>query len=88
MLIKEKSIICFANFVTERFLKIAYVWIFYFFVWHGFLAGQVSAVDHSKEWHSFHDTLQPLYNTVHYNTVLDITQFKDGSQKCIDYIEK
>ena len=23
-------------------------------------------------------TLQPLYNTVHYNTVLDITQFKDG----------
>ena len=34
------------------------------------------------------DTLQPLYNTVRYNTVLDITQFKDGSQKCIDYIEK
>ena len=33
-------------------------------------------------------TLQPLYNTVHYNTVLDITQFKDGSQKCIDCIEK
>ena len=35
------------------------------------------------------DTLQPLYNTVHYNTV-DITKdgFKDGSQKCIDYIEK
>ena len=32
--------------------------------------------------------LQPLYNTVHYNTVLDITRFKDGSQKCIDYIEK
>ena len=31
---------------------------------------------------------QPLYNTVHYNTVLDITRFKDGSQKCIDYIEK
>ena len=26
-------------------------------------------------------TLQPLYNTVHYNTVLDITRFKDGSQK-------
>ena len=23
-----------------------------------------------------------------YNTVLDITRFKDGSQKCIDYIEK
>ena len=34
------------------------------------------------------NTLQPLYNTVHYNTVLDITRFKDGSQKCIDYIEK
>ena len=33
-------------------------------------------------------TLQPLYNRVCYNTVLDITQFKDGSQKCIDYIEK
>ena len=29
-----------------------------------------------------------LYNTVRYNTVLDITWFKDGSQKCIDYIEK
>ena len=25
------------------------------------------------------NTLQPLYNTVHYNTVLDITRFKDGS---------
>ena len=25
-------------------------------------------------------TLQPLYNTVHYNTVMDITPFKDGSQ--------
>ena len=33
-------------------------------------------------------TLQPLYNTIHYNTVLDITRFKDGSQKCIDYIDK
>ena len=33
-------------------------------------------------------TLQPLYNTVRYNTDLDITRFKDGSQKCIDYIEK
>ena len=32
------------------------------------------------------DTLQPLYNTVHYNTVLDITRFKDGSKKCIDYM--
>ena len=33
-------------------------------------------------------TLQPRYNTVHYNMVFDITRFKDGSQKCIDYIEK
>ena len=33
-------------------------------------------------------TLQPLYNTVRYNTVLDITRFNDGSQKCIDYIHK
>ena len=33
-------------------------------------------------------TLQPLYKTVCYNTVLDITLFKDGSQKCTDYIEK
>ena len=32
--------------------------------------------------------LQSLYNTVRYNTVLDITRFKDGSQNCIDYIEK
>ena len=34
------------------------------------------------------NTLQPLYNTVRYHMVLDITRFKDGSQKCIDYIEK
>ena len=34
------------------------------------------------------NTLQPLCKTVRYNTVLDITRFKDGSQKCIDYIEK
>ena len=33
-------------------------------------------------------TLQTLYNTVRYNTVLAITRFKDGSQKYIDYIEK
>ena len=33
-------------------------------------------------------TLQPLYNTVRYNAVLDITRYKDGSKKCIDYIEK
>ena len=37
---------------------------------------------------SFNGTLQPLYNTVRYNMVLDITRFKDGSQKCLDYIEK
>ena len=34
------------------------------------------------------NTQQPLYNTVRYNTILDTTRFKDGSQKCIDYIEK
>ena len=34
------------------------------------------------------NTVQPLYNTVHYSMVLDIIRFKDGSQKCIDYIEK
>ena len=28
-------------------------------------------------------TLQPPYNTVHYNTGFDITRCKDGSQKCI-----
>ena len=33
-------------------------------------------------------TLQPLYNMVHYNMSLDITRFKDGSQKYIDFIEK
>ena len=33
-------------------------------------------------------TLQPPYNTVCYNMVLDIIRFKDGSQKCIDYVEK
>ena len=26
------------------------------------------------------NTLRPLYNMVHYNMVLDITRFKDGSQ--------
>ena len=26
-------------------------------------------------------THKPYYNTAHYNTVLDIRQFKDGSQK-------
>ena len=33
------------------------------------------------------NTLKPLYNKVRYNTVLDITRFKDGFQKCIDYNE-
>ena len=33
-------------------------------------------------------TLQPLYNTIRYNMVLDITRFKDESQKCVDYILK
>ena len=31
---------------------------------------------------------KPLYNTVCYNMVLDITWFEDGPQKCIDDIEK
>ena len=26
-------------------------------------------------------TLQPFYNTVRYNTILDITRYKDGSEK-------
>ena len=29
-----------------------------------------------------------FYNTSHYNTALDITWFKDGSQICIDYTEQ
>ena len=33
-------------------------------------------------------TLQPLYNKVCYNMVLDIKWIRDGSQNCIDYIEK
>ena len=33
-------------------------------------------------------TLQPLYNTIRYSMVLDVTQFQDEAQKCIDYIEK
>ena len=33
-------------------------------------------------------TLQPLYNWVRYNTVLDITRSKMDPKKCIDYIEK
>ena len=39
-------------------------------------------------WLNCQSTLQPLYDMVPYNMVLDISGFKDGSQKCIDYIEK
>ena len=46
----------------------------------------VSDLNIFRTW--LYSTLQPLYNTVRYNTVLDITRFKDGFQKCIDYIEK
>ena len=41
-----------------------------------------------KIWGMIRGTLQPLYNTICYNMVLDITRFKDGSQTCIDNIEK
>ena len=34
------------------------------------------------------NTLKPHYNTIQYNTVLGIAGYKDGPQKCIDYIEK
>ena len=43
---------------------------------------------HNISYYNKINTLQPLYNTVRYNMVLDITRFKDGSQKCIDCIEK
>ena len=43
---------------------------------------------HSYQFSKLKVTHQPLYNTVCYNTILDITQFNNGSQKCIDYIEK
>ena len=33
-------------------------------------------------------THKPLYNTVHYKRVMDITWFEDGSQKWTEYIEK
>ena len=32
--------------------------------------------------------IELLYNTLCYNMVLNITQFKDGPQKCVDYTEK
>ena len=44
-----------------------------------------SIVELQEAWPGTH---KPFYNTVHYNTVLDIAQFKDGPQKYIDYIEK
>ena len=51
-------------------------------------AEEIAATEQKCHTCKFPYTLQPLYNTVHYNTSLDITWFKDGSQKCIDYIEK
>ena len=48
---------------------------------------RLCALDFPREDYGW-TTLQPPYNTVRYNTVLDVTRFKDGSQKCIDYIEK
>ena len=55
-----------------------------------FIIREIFSCSHmlSKKEFAIVSTLQPFYNTVHYNTVLDITWFKDGSQKCIDYIEK
>ena len=52
------------------------------------LKNHLTDQDHSSASKQYPDTLQPLYNMVRYNTVLDIAGFKDGSQKCIDYIEK
>ena len=62
------------------------------FVFIGFsnLLGNISCILNSG-WinlYTFVYTLQPQYNTVRYNTVLDTTRFKDGSKKCIDYFEK
>ena len=45
-------------------------------------------IQHKQYFSIIKQTLKPLYNMVHYNMVLDITPFIDGSQKCIDYIEK
>ena len=47
-----------------------------------------SGVEYETSFISGAGTHQPLYNTVCYNTILDITQFNNGSQKCLDYIEK
>ena len=55
----------------------------------GFLVYWLQVAVEPFAYHNGFDyTLQPLYKTVRYNTVLDITRFKDGSQKCIDYVEK
>ena len=72
---------------------VIFLYNLHIFAWiqHSCLANIVFALDTSnsvKERFWCICTLQPLYNTVCYNTVLDITRFKDGSQKCIDYIEK
>ena len=31
-------------------------------------------------------TYEPLYNAVHYNMILDITQVKDGSRNVVFYV--
>ena len=58
------------------------------FTSHIFTAGIFPLAFYLQSHPRYAVTLQPLYNTVRYNTVLDITRHKDGSQKCIDYIEK
>ena len=50
------------------------------------LSSLFNLVKYNNQWSE--TTLQSLYNTVRYKTVMDIKQFKDGSQKCTDYIEK
>ena len=36
---------------------------------------------------SIYNAPQPHYNSVPYNTILDITGLEDGIRDCIDYIE-
>ena len=57
-------------------------------IWAFFGTPVAQSDDGHQRINSKTNTLQPLYNMVCLYTVLDITQFKDGSQKCIDYIEK
>ena len=57
-------------------------------IWRIWKRGTGKKSEQEWKWRNWRNTLQPLYNTVHYNTVMDITRFKDGSQKYIDYIEK